>query len=148
MSSDASSKSSPNRRTWWPLAYLGVMLAIAFAAATWRARASSLSCEMDGQAVLSNLQVDLKMADGPWHTFCSIECARRWLAEKGDDYPDEAIVRDALTGEPLDAYVAIFVQSKIETNSANGNNIHAFRYQTEAANHIRRFGGHEIDSPF
>jgi hypothetical protein len=92
--------------------------------------------------------VDLTMADGRSHAFCSIECARRWLALQPGTHPQEAVVRDALTGEPLDAYVAFFVRSKVVTNRANGNNIHAFRFRSDALEHVRRFGGQQIDDPF
>ena len=90
----------------------------------------------------------MRMADGAGHAFCTIECARRWLAEKSSPALKEAVVRDALTGEPLDAYVAFFVESPIVTNQANGNNIHAFRFRTDAMGHVRRFGGQLIEDPF
>ncbi len=132
----------------WPAAYLMVMALIALAAGLWGGFDTSETCEMDGQELTSTLRADLKMADGRWHAFCSIQCARRWLAKGPHPAPEEAVVRDALTGEPLDAYVAVFVESSVVTNPANGNNIHAFQYRTDAAEHIRRFDGREIDDPF
>ena len=87
------------------------------------------------------------MADGVQHHFCSVECARRWLAAQSGAAVKAATVRDALTGQPLDSYAAFFVRSEIVTNRANGNNIHAFRYRTEALDHIRRFGGESIADP-
>jgi len=132
----------------WPIGYALLMVLIAAGATLWESRSPVGTCEMDGQPIDPHYEVDLKLADGSWHSFCSILCARRWLDKKKIDYPEEARVRDALTGVPLDAYVAFFVESPIVTNPANGNNIHAFRYRTDAADHIRRFGGHMIDSPF
>lgn len=125
-----------------------MMALIALLASLWGGYETQETCEMDGQELSSNLRVDLTMSDGGSHAFCSIECARRWLARQPEPSAKEAVVRDALTGEPLDAYVAFFVQSPVVTNRANGNNIHAFRYRIDAAEHIRRFHGEEIADPF
>ena len=103
---------------------------------------------MDGQALSPALRVDLTMADGTSHAFCTIACARSWLANQPHATPKQATVRDAITGEPIDAYTAFFVQSKLVTNRANANNIHAFRFRTDAAEHIRQFGGQLIADPF
>jgi len=132
----------------WPIGYMIVMVLLAAAATVWEQRSPVGSCEMDGQPIDLHYQTDVKLKDGTWHSFCSIICARRWLDAKQIDFPEEARVRDALTGEPLDAYVAFFVESPIISNPSNGNNIHAFRHRTDVADHIRRFGGHEIDAPF
>jgi hypothetical protein len=105
-------------------------------------------CETDGQPLSPALRVDLKMPGGAWRAFCTIECARRWLARQPRAVPEEAVVRDALTGEPLDAYVAFFVRSEVVTNRSSGNNIHAFRFRTDAMEHLRRFRGEEIGDPF
>lgn len=131
----------------WPVAYLALMALVALAASLWGGYETHEACEMDGQELSSNLRVDLKMADGRSYAFCSIECARRWLALQPGTHPQEAVVRDALTGQPLDAYVAFFVRSKVATNPANGNDIHAFRFRSEAAEHVRRFGGQQIADP-
>jgi hypothetical protein len=136
-------------RAWkWPAAYLTVMALIAMTVSLASRYLARETCEMDGQTLPVTLRVDLKMADGVKHSFCSIECARRWLANQPNATAKEAVVRDALTGEPLDAYVAIFVESPIVTNRANGNDVHAFRVRTDAMEHIRRFGGQEISDPF
>jgi hypothetical protein len=132
----------------WPITYLLLMALAALAASLSGRYTASKTCEMDGQELSPTLRVDLRMADGVSHAFCTIECARRWLAQQPNATVKEAVVRDALTGEPLDAYVAFFVRSKLVTNRANGNNIHAFRFRADAAEHIRRFGGQEIDDPF
>ncbi len=131
----------------WPAGYLSLMAILALAAGLASRYLVGRRCEMDGQALSPTLRVDLKLADGVTHSFCSIECARRWLAAQKQPVK-EALVRDALNGDPLDAYVAVFVESPIVTNRANGNHIHAFRARTDAMDHIRRFGGHEIDDPF
>ncbi|MGA2033941.1 MAG: hypothetical protein ABSG68_16965 [Thermoguttaceae bacterium] len=103
---------------------------------------------MDGQDLSPALRVDLKLADGASHAFCTIVCAQEWLASQPHAVAKEATVRDAITGEPLDAYVAFFVRSKLVTNRATGNNIHAFRFRTDAMEHIRQFGGQLIADPF
>ena len=103
---------------------------------------------MDGQRLSPSLRVDLKMADGTSHAFCTIACAQRWVAQQSGVAAKEAVVRDAITGEPLDADVAFFVRSKVVTDRATGNDIHAFRFRTDALEHIRRFGGRIIDDPF
>jgi hypothetical protein len=88
------------------------------------------------------------MADGTSHAFCTIACAQRWLGQQPGMAPKEALVRDAIMGEPLDAYVAFFVRSELATNRANGNNIHVFRFRGDAMEPIRRFGGELIADPF
>jgi len=103
---------------------------------------------MDGQELSPALRVDLTMSDGASHIFCTIACAQTWLANQPTATPKEATVRDAITGEPVDAYTAFFVQSKMVTNRANANNIHAFRFRTDAMEHIRQFGGQLIADPF
>ena len=103
-------------RAWkWPAAYLTVMAMIALAASLGSRYLVGERCEMDGQALPATLRVDVKLANGTTHSFCSIECARRWLSAQKSSVK-EAVVRDALTGEPLDAYVAFFVESPIVTN--------------------------------
>jgi hypothetical protein len=132
----------------WSLAYLILVALLALAVGFWNRYGTAERCEMDGQPLSPALRMDLKMPGGAWHAFCTIECARRWLARQPRAVPDEAVVRDALTGEPLDAYVAFFVRSEVVTSRSNGNNIHAFRFRTDAMEHLHRFGGEEIDDPF
>jgi len=131
----------------WSLAYVVITVLIALASVSWRGNTAG-TCAQDGQRIVPEMQVDLQTLDGQWHRFCSIVCAQRWLAHRAVDRVQQAIVRDALTGKPLDADVAFFVRSPIVSNPANGNNIHAFQYRIDAADHMRRFGGHEIDPPF
>jgi hypothetical protein len=132
----------------WPLTYVILMGLVALASSLWRSYGASETCEMDGQELTPALRVDLTMADGTSHAFCTIVCAQRWLANQPNTTPKLATVRDAITGEPVDAYTAFFVQSKLVTNRANANNIHAFRDRKEAMEHIEHFGGHEIPDPF
>jgi hypothetical protein len=132
----------------WALIYLVLVSLTALGTSLWTRWGASETCEMDGQAIPASLRVDLTTADGARHAFCSIECARRWLAKQPVAQCKEAVVRDALTGEPLDAYVAFFVESEAVTNRSNGNKIHAFRLRTEAMDHILRFHGREVEDPF
>jgi hypothetical protein len=136
------------RASKWPVCYLVLMALLALASSLWGRYGASETCEMDGQPLTSSLRVDLRMAGGTRHAFCTVRCAERWLAQQPNATVKEALVRDALTGEPLDAYVAFFVRSKLVTNRANGNNIHAFRFRTDAMEHVRRFGGLLIEDPF
>ena len=132
----------------WPLTYLLLVGLLALGASLWRGYGASETCEMDGQQLSPSLRVDLKMADGTSHAFCTIACTQRWLAHQPRVAHKEALVRDAITGEPLDAYVAFCVRSKLVTDRATGNDIHAFRFRTDALEHVRRFGGRIIDDPF
>jgi hypothetical protein len=129
------------------LAYLLLAAIVAMGTSLWTRHVASGRCEQDGQELPPALRVDLEMADGSEHQFCSVECARRWLVAQSGTVLKAAVVRDALTGEPLDSYTAFFIRSEIVTNRANGNNIHAFRYRTEALDHIRRFGAELIADP-
>ncbi len=131
----------------WPLAYLILMGLVALASSLWQNGGASECCEMDGQKLSPALRVDLTMPDGTSHAFCTIACAHSWLANQPDTTPREATVRDAITGEPVDAYTAFFVQSKLVTNRASANNIHAFRFRTDAMEHIRQFGGRLVPDP-
>ena len=130
-----------------PATYLLLMALIALASSLWREYGAAESCEMDGQPLSPSLRVDLKLADGTSHEFCTIACATRWLAHQPSGTLKEATVRDSISGDPLDAYVAFFVRSKLVTNRANGNNIHAFRFRTDAQRHIEKFGGRLIADP-
>jgi hypothetical protein len=132
----------------WPLTYLILMGLVALASSLGRNYGATETCEMDGQELSPALRVDLTMADGTSHAFCTIACAHRWLAHQPNTTPKQATIRDAITGEPVDAYTAFFVQSTLVTNRANANNIHAFRFRTDAMEHIRQFGGQLIADPF
>ena len=82
-------------RAWkWPAAYLTVMALIAMTVSLASRYLARETCEMDGQTLPVTLRVDLKMADGVKHSFCSIECARRWLANQPNATAKEAVVRD------------------------------------------------------
>jgi hypothetical protein len=129
------------------VAYLLLTAIVALGTSVWSRHGATGLCEQDGQELSPALRVDLEMADGTRHQFCSVECARRWLARQSGAVLKAAVVRDALTGEPLDSYVAFFVRSEIVTNRSNGNNVHAFRFRTDAMDHIRRFGGELIADP-
>lgn len=125
-----------------------LVLLIALAVVSWGRTSGSEACAMDGQELFPTLRVDFEMDDGTRPAFCSIRCARRWLENRVEVLPKEIIVRDALSGEPVDSYTAYFVRSEIVTNPANGNNIHAFQSEPDAAEHIRRFGGESVGDPF
>ena len=131
-----------------PVTYLFLMASIALASSLWREYGAGASCEMDGQPLSPGLRVDLKLVDGTSHAFCTIICAKQWLAHQPHGALKEATVRDAISGEPTDAYVAFFVRSELVTNRANGNNLHAFRFRSDAAQHIEKFGGALIEDPF
>ena len=125
-----------------------LVLLIALAVVSWGGTSESEACAMDGQELFPTLRVDFEMDDGTRPAFCSIRCARRWLENRPGVSPKEIIVRDALSGKPVDSYTAYFVRSEIVTNPANGNNIHAFQSETDAAEHIRRFAGKSAGDPF
>jgi len=142
----------PNGMRWsrflrWPWIYLLAVAAIAGTADYWGSRAAVKTCEQDGQAIVPELAADIQTATKVWHPFCSILCARQWLGQHPKANPEQMIVRDALTGRPLENSVAFFVESDVVTNPSNGNRVHAFQYRTDAAEHIRRFHGREVDDP-
>ena len=62
-------------------AYLLLMAIIALGTSLWSRHVATGRCEQDGQELSpAVLCVDLEMADATHHHFCSVECARRWLA--------------------------------------------------------------------
>ena len=132
----------------WNWLYLLAACLLTLAASLWLDRGRGEACSMCGDPIDPALAVDLEQPVGRWQSFCTIRCAQVWLELRGAGSPVEATVRDALTGAPLDAYTAFFVQSEVVTRKANGNDIHAFQYRSDAAEHARRFNGREIPDPF
>lgn len=83
-------------------------------------------------------------ATGDGHLFCSIECAEAWLA-RANGAPAAVRVREAESGEMLDASRATFVRSRAGATRASGVAVHAFRDPADAERHAQAFRGTLLD---
>lgn len=124
----------------WFALLLGLSL---FSRWEWRHERSG-RCSLDGNRIAPVHQVDL-MADGRvLESFCCVSCAEEW-----PDVPPESYwrVRDEVTGEPLDASAACFVESSVVTVPARRDHVHAFGSWPEAMSHIAEYGGERLANP-
>ena len=102
-------------------------------------------CSLDGNRIVPVHQVDLMVDGQVKERFCCVKCAREW-----PNVPVDATwrVRDEISGEPLDATIACFVQSSAVTVTSRQDRVHAFKNWTDAMSHISEYGGARIPCPF
>jgi hypothetical protein len=101
-------------------------------------------CSFDGAPIAAVHRVDLMEGETVRASFCSFACARSFRERPADAWWQ---VRDEISGEPLDARRAFFVQSRVVSVPAAHERIHVFRDVTEALNHCAQFGGARIANP-
>jgi hypothetical protein len=102
-------------------------------------------CSFDGAAIESIHRVDLMEDDTPRASFCSVACALEWPAAPRRSWWR---LRDEVTGLPIDAKRATFVESRVVSVPARHERIHVFQDPTLAMNHCVQFGGARIADPF
>src|SRR5262249_35426971 len=101
-------------------------------------------CRLDGAPIEPIRIVELMDRGEVLASFCSFGCARAWPSPPRTAYWR---VRDEVSGAPLDAERAFFVQSRVPSVAARGERIHVFRDATEAMTHCAQFGGARIPNP-
>jgi hypothetical protein len=106
--------------------------------------ASGDRCSFDGATIEPIHRVDLMQDGTTCASFCSIACARAWPAP-----PPRSSwqLRDEVSGRPVDASRACFVESRIVTVAARHERIHVFLDPSDAMNHCVQFGGARIQDP-
>jgi hypothetical protein len=132
------------KRTWMLAAWFAALLALSlFSRARIHARRAA-TCSLDGQRIAPVYEVDLVERDAVLARFCCTACAAEW-----PDVPPQSWwrVRDEVTGEPLDAEVASFVESSVITNASRRCRTHAFKNWSDAMNHAATYGGERVADP-
>ena len=118
-----------------------VLLAVALPLAShWARRPPADRCALDGAAIDPAYRVRVVDGAGRAHCFCCTRCAELWL-ERHRDAPQAVYVTDEASGEELRAERAYFVRSRVVTQPATLNRIHAFRDRADAERHADRFRG-------
>ena len=101
-------------------------------------------CRLDGAPIAPLRIVELMDGGAVVASFCSYGCAHAWPDVPAGSHWQ---VRDEVSGAPVDAELALFVQSRVPSVPARGERIHAFSVATEAMNHCAQFGGVRIANP-
>jgi len=107
-------------------------------------------CDYDGNDIQPINKVIISTVDGKVHRFCSLCCGAAWL-EKKPDIKQEFVegkggsitVVDEVSGEPIDATLAYWIQSKLHSVYENDCRLHSFKDPGEAAKHIQSHRGRE-----
>lgn len=105
-------------------------------------------CTLDGTVIRPLTRVTIRQQHSEIH-FCSLCCARTWLDAHADllDAAREGRIRitvvDEISGEPMDATLAYWVESVSFSRRENNCRLHVFKDPGEAARHIRRYDGRE-----
>lgn len=102
-------------------------------------------CSLDGSRLVPIYRVDQMLDGAPVASFCCVTCAAEWPESPAGAYWR---VRDEVTGQPLDAAVACFVQSTVITVPARQDRVHVFRSWVDALEHLEEFGGSRLTDPF
>ncbi|NOT02292.1 MAG: hypothetical protein HOP29_16925 [Phycisphaerales bacterium] len=125
--------------------WLGAVLVISLIS-RWRVYQSRADrCNLDGNRIEPVRRVDLVRDGETVQSFCCIRCAGDW-----PDVPADAYwrVHDEITGEPLDASNACFVESRVVTVPSRRDRIHVFKNWADALGHCTQYEGHRIPNPF
>lgn len=101
-------------------------------------------CSFDGARIDPIHRVDLMEESSPSASFCSLACALAWPAHPRRSWWR---VRDEVTGRPIDATLATFVESRVVAVPARAERIHVFADPTAAMSHCVQFGGARIADP-
>jgi len=132
------------KRTWLIAAWFAALLALSlFSRAQIHARRSA-RCSLDGQRIEPIYEVDLVEDREVVARFCCIACAVEWPAVTPQAWWR---VRDEITGEPLDARVASFVDSSVVAVASRRCRTHAFKNWSDAMNHAATYGGERVADP-
>ncbi len=120
---------------------------LALASAWYRRQHAIAFCRFDNNRIEPVYEVDLIANDETRWRFCSVYCASQWRQRSHGDVYD-IVVRDEVTGKPLDASLAAFVESSVVTHWSHGNRVHVFADLEQAQRHAKQYSGRIIASPF
>jgi len=124
--------------------WFGLVLALALYSRWYMDRTRTDRCSLDGNRIEPIYAVHLMLDGKVLARFCCIPCAREW-----PDVPSGAYwrVTDEITGEPLDATTASFVESSVVTVPSRQARIHVFAHWADAMEHDTRYSGVRIPNP-
>jgi hypothetical protein len=129
------------RTTHLLLGLSGLLLALALPlAGHWLRQQPAGGCALDGARIDAAYRVRIVNGAGRDHCFCCIRCAELWL-ERHRHGPQAVYVIDEASGEEMRAEGAYFVRSRVVTQPATLNRVHAFRDRADAERHADRFRG-------
>ena len=126
------------------LAWFGIVLALSVYSRWHTRHAGRDRCGLDGSRITPVYRVDLMEDGDPVASFCSIKCAVEWPDVSSVAYWR---VRDEMTGQPLDARKAAFVESSVVTVQSRQNRTHVFKQRTDAMAHAAEYDGHQVVNP-
>ncbi|NNF44622.1 MAG: hypothetical protein HKN62_16565, partial [Phycisphaerales bacterium] len=101
-------------------------------------------CRLDGNRIHPIHQVDLMLDDRVLASFCCVRCGQEWPETPHGSYWR---VRDEVTGAPIDATNAYFVESRVVTVPSRGDRIHAFGAWPDAMDHMAQYDGTRLADP-
>jgi hypothetical protein len=104
-------------------------------------------CDYDGVKIEPIYAVYFTFQDGAEKKFCSIACASLSFPELKSRIK-EVIVVDERSGTKINAFQALFVESKVVTAPHVKNRIHVFGNREDAIKHLDKFKGRWVENPF
>jgi len=137
-------------RSWWWMGLVGLLVAALLPVMGHAWRVGRARCEQDGQTIDPTFLVTLVERDGLRRVFCCLACAERWL-QRSKAMPDQVLVTDEVTGQPLNAADAYYVRSSVASNAPTGDRRHVFGRREVAQSHAKSFHGRILtgdDRPF
>ncbi len=107
-------------------------------------------CLLDGTGIIPISRVEIREPGSTPQVFCSLCCARLWLEqhpelERSVRMEKAAIlVVDEVSGLPLDAGQAYWIESDRYSRRENNCRVHVFKEKKDASRHLRRYHGVEV----
>ncbi len=124
--------------------WFAVVLALALYSRWHASRTRSDRCGLDGNRIEPVYAVDLMLDGRVTGRFCCVRCASEWPDVPADAYWQ---VRDEITGRPLDATTACFVESSVVTVASRQDRTHVFASWADALGHMTRYDGIRVPNP-
>jgi len=135
----------PNKR-WITLFITFVIISLVLGCQGERKSIES-RCDYDGVKIEPIYAVYYTLQDGTEKKFCSIACASLSFPELKSRIK-EVIVVDERSGTKINAFQALFVESKVVTVPHVKNRIHVFGNREDAIKHLDKFKGRWVENPF
>lgn len=131
---------------------------VAFAAAVFAVGAIPLAgpalrgprgprCALDGVTLVGAPAVRIETGDAARApTFCCVGCAEKWVSALAVR-PHTVLVTDETTGNLVPASQAWFVRSRVASQPATSDHVHAFSLREEAERHAAAYRGTILNGP-